>query len=132
LLTKSSNGFLFVLDDQQRLWGVSNGADLTNAAQVIDYKQGESPQNVKNMQLREFVSAEPVTVSSDDSSLVAASTMLEHGLTWIPAVVSKNDRHLKGYIRMDKMSYWLLQQAVEQTNPLVARSQAAAGLANGT
>ena len=111
---------------------MSNGADLTNAAQVIDYKQGESPQNVKNMQLREFVSAEPVTVSSDDSSLVAASTMLEHGLTWITAVVSKNDRHLKGYIRMDKMSYWLLQQAVEQTNPLVARSQAAAGLANGT
>jgi NADH:ubiquinone reductase (H+-translocating) len=132
LLTKSSNGFLFVLDDQQRLWGVSNGADLTNAAQVIAYKQGESPQDVKNMQLREFVSAEPVTVSSDDSSLVAASTMLEHGLTWIPAVVSKNDRHLKGFVRMDKMSHWLLQQAVEQTNPIVARSQAAAGLASGT
>jgi CBS domain-containing protein len=126
LLASNGLGFLFVLDDQQRLWGISNGRDLSLAAQMIAYKQSEGPQSVKNVQLREFVSAEPVTVSSDDSGLLAASTMLEHGLTWIPVVLSKSDHHLKGYVRMEKMSYWLLQQAAHQTNPTIARTQATA------
>ena len=126
LLASNGLGFLFVLDDQQRLWGVSNGKDLTLAAQMMAYKQTVA-QDVKNLQLREFVSAAPVTVSSDDSGLLAASTMLEHGLTWIPVVVSKSDQHLKGYVRMEKMSYWLLQQAAaHQTKPTVARTQATA------
>jgi CBS domain-containing protein len=102
LLIKSSNGFLFILDDQERLWGVSNSADLTLAAQMIAYKQTVAPEEVKNVKLREFVSAEPVIVSSDDSSLFAATTMLEHGLTWIPVIASKTDHHLKGYVRMEK------------------------------
>jgi NADH dehydrogenase len=126
LLASNSLGFLFVLDDQQRLWGISNGRDLSLAAQMIAYKQSEGPQTVKNVQLREFMSAEPVTVSSDDSGLLAASTMLEHGLSWIPVVVSKSDHHLKGYVRMEKMSYWVLQQAAHQTNPAIARTQATA------
>ena len=126
LLARSGLGLVFVLDDQQRLWGVSNGTDLSLAAQMIAYKQKSAPEDVKNVQLREFVSADPVTVSSDDSGLFAASTMLKHRLTWIPVVVSKSDRHLKGYVRMEKMSYWLLQQAARQTQPTVARSQGTA------
>jgi NADH dehydrogenase len=125
LLAGNGLGFLFVLDDQQRLWGVSNGKDLSLAAQMMAYKQTVA-QDVKNLQLREFVSSAPVTVSLDDSGLLAASTMLEHGLTWIPVVVSKSDHHLKGYVRMEKMSYWLLQQAAQQTEPTVARTQATA------
>jgi NADH dehydrogenase len=126
LLAGSGLSFVFVLDDQQRLWGVSNGTDLSLAAQMIAYKQTVAPEDVKNLQLREFVSAEPVTVSLGDSGLLAASTMLEHGLTWIPVVVSKSDHHLKGFVRMEKMSYWLLQQAAHRTNPTVARTQATA------
>jgi CBS-domain-containing membrane protein len=126
LLTKSTNGRLFILDDQQCLWGVSNGTDLVFAAQMIAYKQTVAPEDAKNVQLREFVSAEPVTVSSDDSGLLAASTMLEHRLTWIPVVESKSNHRLKGYVRMEKVSYWLLQQAAHQTNPTIARTQATA------
>jgi hypothetical protein len=76
--------------------------------------------------LREFVSAEPVTVSLEEPSLVAATTMLEHGLTWIPVVASKTDRHLKGFVRMDQMCYWLLQQAANQRRTTIARTQATA------
>ena len=126
LLAGSGLSFVFVLDDQQCLWGVSNGTDLSLAAQMIAYKQSLAPEDVKNVQLREFVSAEPVTVSSDDSGLLAASTMLEHGLTWIPVVVSKSNHHLKGYVRMEKVSYWLLQQAAHSTNSTAARTQATA------
>jgi NADH dehydrogenase len=123
-LAGSGLSFVFVLDDQQCLWGVSNGADLSRAAQTIAYKQTVAAEDVKNVQLREFVSAEPVTVSADDSGLLAADTMLEHGLTWIPVVVSKSNDHLKGYVRMEKVSYWVLQQAAHQTSPTIARTQA--------
>jgi CBS-domain-containing membrane protein len=126
LLTRSTNGCLFILDDQQCLWGVSNGTDLTLAAQMIAYKQTVTREDVKNVKLREFVSAEPVTVSSEEPGLVAATTMMAHGLSWIPVVASKTDRHLKGFVRMDKMSYWLLQQAANQTKPTIARTQATA------
>jgi NADH:ubiquinone reductase (H+-translocating) len=126
LLTRSTNGCLFILDDQQCLWGVSNGTDLTLAAQMIAYKQTVTREDVKKVKLREFVSAEPVTVSSEEPGLVAATTMMAHGLSWIPVVASKTDRHLKGFVRMDKMSYWLLQQAANQTKPTIARTQATA------
>jgi NADH dehydrogenase len=126
LLTRSTNEFLFILDDQQCLWSVTNGTDLTLAAQMIAYKQAVTRDNVKNVKLREFVSAEPATVLSEESSLVAATTMLEHGLKWIPVIASKTDRHLKGFVRMDKMTYWLLQQAANQVNPKIARTQATA------
>jgi NADH dehydrogenase len=126
LLARSTNGCLFILDDQQSLWGISNGTDLTLAAQMIAYKQTVAPEAIKNVKLREFVSPEPVTVSAEASSLVAATTMLEHGLTWIPVVASKSDGHLKGFVRMDKMGFWLLQQAAKQTNPTIARTQATA------
>jgi NADH dehydrogenase len=126
LVTRSTNGYLFILDDQQCLWGVSNGTDLIFAAQIIAYKQTVAREDIKNVKLREFVSAEPVTVSSEEPGLVAATTMLEHGLTWIPVVASKTDRHLKGFVRMDQISYWLLKQAANQTKPSIARTKATA------
>jgi NADH:ubiquinone reductase (H+-translocating) len=126
LLTRSTNGRLFILDDQQCLWGVSNATDLIFAAQMIAYKQTVAREDIKNVQLGEFVSAEPVTVSSGEPGLVAATTMLEHGLTWIPVVESKSDRHLKGFVRMDQMSCWLLKQAANQTGPTIARTKATA------
>jgi NADH:quinone reductase (non-electrogenic) len=126
LLTRSTNGCLFILDDQQCLWGVSNGTDLIFAAQMLAYKQTVAREDIKNVKLQEFVSAEPVTVSSEEPSLDVATTMLEHGLRWIPVVATKTDRHLKGFVRMDQMSYWLLQQAANQTRPTISRTKATA------
>lgn len=126
LLAESRDGFVHILDDQQRLWGVSNGRDLSRAAQTMVYTHTATQNDVTKVPLREFVSAEPVTISSDDSSLFAASTMLQHGLHWVPVVVSKSDRHLRGYVRMGKMSDWLLQRAVQQTNWTIASTQARA------
>ncbi|HEV3386923.1 MAG TPA: hypothetical protein VG097_19050, partial [Gemmata sp.] len=50
-----------------------------------------------------------------DSSLLAASTMLEHGLSWIPVIVSKSDRRVKGSVRTERISYWLMQELGKQT-----------------
>jgi NADH dehydrogenase len=115
ILTGNSLGFLFVLDDEHRLFGILSAADITNALVLIAATPVDSRRDASKVQVRELLSADPVTISSDDSSLLAASTMLEHRLNWLPVVVSKDDHHLQGYVRAEKVSHWLLQELGEQT-----------------
>ena len=114
-LAESGLGFLVVLDDEQRLHGVLNSADVANALILIVSTPEERRRDATQVQVRELLPADSFTISSDDSSLLAASTMLEHGLSWIPVIVSKSDRRLKGSVRAAKISYWLLQELGKQT-----------------
>jgi NADH dehydrogenase len=115
MLTESSLGFLFVLDDQQQLIGGLSASDLSNAILAIASTPQEHRRDARKVQVQELLAADPVMISSNDPSLLAASTMLEHGLNWIPVVVSKSDHHLKGYVRAEKISQWLLQRLGKQT-----------------
>jgi CBS domain-containing protein len=45
---------------------------------------------------------EPVAMTPEDSSLLAAITMRDHGFTQIP-VIDRHDRRLHGYVRAEKM-----------------------------
>jgi NADH dehydrogenase len=114
-LTKSGLGSLFVLDNEQCLLGVLNISDIANALLLIASTPLGSRRDARKVQVRELLSADPIMVSADDPSLLAASTMLEHGLGCIPVVVSKNDRHLAGSVRAERIGYWLLQGLGEQT-----------------
>jgi NADH dehydrogenase len=122
LLTGNDLGFLAVVDDQQLLVGVLNRLDLTRAIELLASIAAEGRDQVRKMRLLEFVPAKPVAVSLDDSSFLAASLMLQNRLTWIPVVKSKTDLHLKGYVRGERMSSWLVHKLESQTP---ARSQAA-------
>jgi NADH dehydrogenase len=122
-LNESSDGLLFILDDEGQLWGVSSGSDLAVAAQIVAYQQGNDQQDITKLQLHECISKGSVTVSADDSSLAVVSAMLENGLSWIPVVVSKSDAKLRGYVSVDKMTYWILNQLGKQ---MAARAQATA------
>jgi len=122
-LNESSDGLLFILDDEGQLWGVSSGSDLAVAAQIVAYQQGNDQQDITKLQLHECISKGSVTVSADDSSLAVVSAMLENGLSWIPVVVSKSDAKLRGYVSVDKMTYWILNQLGKQ---IAARAQATA------
>jgi NADH dehydrogenase len=115
VLTGNGLGFLFVLDDEHRLFGILSAADIANALVLIAATPVDRRRDASKVQVRELLSADPVTISSNDSSLLAASTMLEHRLNWLPVVVSKDDHHLQGYVRAEKVSYWLLQELGEQT-----------------
>src|SRR5580704_5921534 len=83
-LAESGLGFLVVLDDEQRLHGVLNSADVANALILIVSTPEERRRDATQVQVRELLPADSFTISSDDSSLLAASTMLEHGLSGIP------------------------------------------------
>jgi CBS domain-containing protein len=117
LATLAGNGlgFLIVLDDEQRLLGVLKTADVANALLLIVSTPEESRRDATQVRVRELLAADPVTISTDDSSLLAASTMLEHGLSWIPVIVSKSDRRVKGSVRTERISYWLMQELGKQT-----------------
>jgi CBS domain-containing protein len=83
----------------------------------------DSRRDASKVQVRELLSADPVTISSDDSSLLAATTMLEHGLSCLPVVVGKNDHHVQGYVRAEKITFWQLQKLGKET---LSGAQAAA------
>jgi CBS domain-containing protein len=114
-LTNNGLGFLFVLDNEQCLLGVLNANDIANALLLIASTPVESRRDATQVQVRELLSADPIMLSADDPSLLAASTMLEQGLSWIPVVVSKNDHHLAGSVRAERIGYWLLQGLGKQT-----------------
>jgi NADH dehydrogenase len=115
LLTANGLGFLFVLDEQQHLFGVLGASDIANALVTIAASPADSRRDASKVQVRELFSADPVTISSGDSSLLAASTMLEHGLSWLPVVVGKNDHHIQGFVQAERVTYWLLQELGKQT-----------------
>jgi len=115
MLTANARGFLFILDEQQRLFGVLSTSDIANALVLIAAAPVDSRRDASKVQVRELAAADPVTISSDESSLLAASTMLEHGLNWLPVIVGKNDHHLQGFVQAEKITYWLLQELGKQT-----------------
>lgn len=114
-LTGNALGFLIVLDEEQRLLGVLKTEDVANALLLIVSTPEESRRDATQVRVRELLAADSVTISADDSSLLAASTMLEHGLKWIPVVISKTDRRLKGSVRAEAISYWLLEELGKRT-----------------
>jgi NADH dehydrogenase len=108
-------GFGFVLDGRQSFIGVVNTEDIARALVIMASSPVESRRDATKVQVQELLAANPVMISSDDSALLAASTMLDHGLNCIPVVVSKSDPHLKGYVRAERIDYWLLQELGKQT-----------------
>ncbi len=114
LMSESSDGLLFILDDQQCLWGASDGSDLAVAAQMAAYKVGNDEPDITKLQLHECVPKEILTVCFDESSLAVVAAMLDNGLSWIPVVESKSDSRLRGYVSVDKMTFWILNQLGQQ------------------
>jgi CBS-domain-containing membrane protein len=114
-LTESELGFLLVLDDEKCLVGVLKTADVANALLLIVSTPEESRRDATQVRVRELLAEDPLTISSDDSSLLAGSTMREHGLSWIPVIVSQSDRRLKGLVRAERITYWMLEELGKQT-----------------
>jgi CBS domain-containing protein len=117
LAALAENGLdsLIVLDDQHRLTGILKAQEVANALLLSVSTPEESRRDATQVRVDELPTADPLTIASDDSSLLAASTMLDHGLSWLPVVVSKSDHRLTGTVRAERIGYWLLQELGKQT-----------------
>lgn len=70
--------------------------------------------------MTDFVPANPLSVTVDDSALTAAMTLLDHGKPWLPVVQSKADSQPVGYVRgeriVNRMIEKLANRATDQTS----------------
>jgi NADH dehydrogenase len=102
-LKESSTGELLILDETQRLWGTFDRNDLDQVVARIAVLPADQHGNMIRSKLSEFLVVNPVYVALDDSTLAAVATMLDHGISWLPVVQSKDNPRPVGYLRREKI-----------------------------
>jgi NADH dehydrogenase len=96
--------FCCVLDDRQGVCGLLRRPDVVRAIEM-----GAQP----HTPVHHFMAKEPVAMTPGDSSVLAAVTMRDHGLTQLP-VIDRHDRRLHGYVSAERMlSVIVCKQPVE-------------------
>jgi NADH:ubiquinone reductase (H+-translocating) len=109
-LNEDPTGELLVLDENQRLWGTLDPDDLYHIiARIAATSMGMHGDPTLH-KLAELLPGSPVYVALDDSILAASATMLDHGISWLPVVQSKDDLRPVGTLRGPKISYRLIQK----------------------
>jgi len=102
-LKESSTGQLLILDEAQRLWGTLDRNDLDQVVARIAVLPTDQHGDITHSKLSDFLVVNPLYVALDDSTLVAVATMLDHGISWLPVVQSKENPRPVGYLRRERI-----------------------------
>jgi NADH:quinone reductase (non-electrogenic) len=119
-LNESATGTLLVLDEKQRLWGTLDRGDLYQIIARIAVTSAETHGDISHLKLSDLLSPNSIYVALEDSALVASATMLDHGISWMPVVKSKDDLRPVGFIRGEKISKRMIER-MAQGQPTQAR-----------
>jgi NADH dehydrogenase len=109
-LRESSSGELVVLGENNRLWGKLDRKDLYQVIARMAASPLDKHSGLSQRKLTDFLLPDPLSVSLQDSPFVAAGTMLQHGITWLPVVRSLDDPEPVGCIREEKIVDFLLHK----------------------
>jgi len=109
-LNESATGHLLVLDEKQRLWGTLDRNDLYQIIARIVATSAETRGDITRRKLSDLLPGNPVYVALEDSTLVASATMLDHGISWLPVVQSKDDLRPVGRLRGDRITRRLIEK----------------------
>jgi predicted transcriptional regulator len=120
-LNESATGNLLVLDEKQRLWGTLDRGDLYQIIARIAVTSAETRGGVGHLKLSDVLSPNLIYVALEDSALVASATMLDHGISWLPVVQSKDDPRPVGFLRGEKISKRMIER-IAQAQPTQARA----------
>ncbi len=112
-LNDSPAGGLLILDEKQRLWGTLDRNDLYDMIARIAVIPLESRGDITRRKLSELLLGNPLYVSLDDSILVATATMLDHGISWLPVIHSKDDLEPVGCLRGERIGSRMIQKLGE-------------------
>jgi NADH dehydrogenase len=110
VLNESPAGELLILDEKQHLWGTLDRHDLYYIVARIALSPAETRGNAPLRKLSDLLPGDPIYVTLEDSTLVASTMMLDHGISWLPVVQSKSDKRPVGYLRAEKISKLLIQK----------------------
>lgn len=120
-LRESTAGELVVVDENNRLWGKLDRKDLYQIVARIAVLPLDQRDNLSQRKLTDFLLPNPLCVSLQDSPFVAAGTMLQHGIAWLPVVRSVDDPEPVGYVREEKIVDFMLHK-VASTKEDTAKS----------
>lgn len=109
-LNEVPTGQLLVLDDQQHLWGTMDPHDLYEIIARVAVMPIDMQKDVGQRKLGDLLLGNPVYVALDDSTLVASATMLDHGISWLPIVRSKDDPRPVGCLRGERVTHRMMQK----------------------
>ena len=109
-LDESAVGELLILDENQRLWGTLDRDDLYSIVARIAVTPTETRGDIGQHKLCDLLLGNPVYVSLEDSTLVASATLLDHGISWLPVVQSKDDARPVGCLRGEKIGHRIIQK----------------------
>jgi NADH:ubiquinone reductase (H+-translocating) len=109
-LSESATGQLLVLDEKQRLWATLDRDDLYHVIARIALTPLDTRADLGHRRLDDLLLGNPLWVSLQDSPLVASATMLEHGVSWLPVVQSREDHRPVGCVRAAKIGNRILQK----------------------
>jgi len=109
-LSESATGQLLVLDEKQCLWATLDRDDLYHVIARIALLPLDTRADLGQRRLVDLLVGNPLCVSLQDSPLVASATMLEHAVSWLPVVQSKEDRRPVGCVRAAKIGSRLVQK----------------------
>jgi NADH dehydrogenase len=112
-LNESTTGQLLVLDEKQFLWGTLDRDDLYQIIARIAATPADTHGDVIQRNLGSVLLGKPVYITLEDSPLVASATMLDHHISWLPVVKSKDDLRPVGSLRGDKITNRLIQKLSE-------------------
>jgi NADH:ubiquinone reductase (H+-translocating) len=109
-LDETPTGELLILDEEQRLWGTLDRNDLYDMTARIATIPPEERGDLTRRKLKDLLTGNPLYVSLDDPLLVAAATMLDHGIFWIPVVRSKLDMQPVGCLRGERIRSRMIEK----------------------
>jgi NADH:quinone reductase (non-electrogenic) len=112
-LNESATGNLLVLDEKQRLWGTLDRGDLYQIIARIAVTSAETRGDIGHLKLSDLLVPNSIFITLEDSALVASATMLDHGISWLPVVKSKDDPRPVGSLRGEKISKRLLERIAQ-------------------
>jgi NADH:quinone reductase (non-electrogenic) len=119
-LNESATGHLLIVDEKQRLWGTLDRNDLFQIVARIALTPADGREDVSERKLADLLPANPIYVALEDSLVVASDTMLDHGISWLPVVKSKDDPRPVGRLRGDRITRRLIEK-MAQVEPPKAR-----------
>jgi predicted transcriptional regulator len=103
------------------LWGTLDRGDLYQIVARIAATSAETHADIGRLKLSDLLVPNSIYVALEDSALVASATMLDHGMSWLPVVKSKDDPRPVGFLRGEKISKRMIER-MAQRQPTQARA----------
>jgi len=124
-LSESPVGELLIVDEKHCLVGTFDRHDMDQILAQIAEIPPEQRRLLPQRKLTDFVPANPLAVTLEDSALTAATTLIAHGKPWLPVVRNKADNQAVGYVRGERVVNRMIEKLVNRDADQTSRAKAA-------